>query len=107
MFSPSLVAKQKTDLVGLRADEARELPADLVGLLQHLVERDRLRRLAFGKDTRSVGHRKRNRRDVRGVQVQDVPYRREIGADSERIVLIARRTLPRQRQKCRGLGRYF
>ncbi len=50
-----MLVEKTPDLVTLRADESRELSADLIGLRQHFVERDRLRCLAFGKDTRRVG----------------------------------------------------
>ena len=51
--------EEESDLVRLGADESRELPAHLVGLPQHLVERNRLRCLAFGEGARRLGDRPR------------------------------------------------
>ena len=88
MFSPSLVAKRNPISSALRADQPRELPADLIGLRQHLVERDRLRCLAFGEYARRVGHGQGNRRDVGRVQVEPGARDRKILAHAQRIVRI-------------------
>ena len=70
--------EEESNLVGFRADESRELPSHLVGLPQHLVERDRLRRLPVGEGARGLGHGKGKRRDVRRVQIEAVAHDGEI-----------------------------
>ena len=99
--------EQEADLFGRRTDETRQLVADLVGRLQHLVEADRLCGFPVGKGARRGGDRQRHRRDVGGIQIEPVADHGEIAANAERIVTARRAVLPVQRQQCGGAGRRF
>ena len=78
--------EQKADLVGTRVDQTGKLRAHLVGLPQHLAERDRAQGLALDKRAAGghdlVGHR----RDVGGVQIGPAPHDRKVAAHAKRIV---------------------
>ena len=79
--------EQKPDLLGRGADEPCELRTDVVRLVQHLVERDRLAGLALRERARRIGHRRRHRRDISRVQIQAALNDRKVAADPERIVV--------------------
>jgi hypothetical protein len=78
--------EEEADFVARGVDEPGELTAHDVGLRQHLTQRNRSRRLALDEVASSGDDRRRDRRDVGGIEVERLAHRGEVGAHAEWVV---------------------